>query len=106
VEEFRNTKVQETLERIARIPAQGLESVPLKELVSVVSQIDFSAVARTREFLVRMREFLNAVEQEVATQERTAGDADPTAQAEAIDQAFATISAQLDALVQPTEVDA
>ena len=53
-----------------------------------------------------MNEFLNAVEQEVATLERTAGDADPIVQAAAIDQAFATISAHLDAVAQPTEVDA
>jgi hypothetical protein len=53
-----------------------------------------------------MNEFLNAVEQEVVTLERTAGDADPVTQAAAIDQAFASISAQLDAAAQPTEVDA
>lgn len=106
VEDFRNTKLQETLQKISRIPAQGLDSAPVKELVSVVSQIDFSTIARTREFLVRMNEFINAVEQEVAVLERTAGDADPAVQSAAIDQAFATISANLSALAQPMEVDA
>ncbi len=106
VEDFRKTTLQETLEKIARIPPQGLESVPVTDLVSIVSQIDFSAIARTREFLARMNDFLKAVEQEVATLERTAGDADPVAQAAAIDHAFAAISAALDAVAQPTEVDA
>jgi hypothetical protein len=106
VEDFRNTKLQDTLERIARLPAEGLESVAVTEMVSVVSQIDLSAIARTRKFVAQVNDFLKAVEQEVATLERTAGDADPVTQASAIDQAFAAISANLDAVTQATEVDA
>ncbi len=107
VEEFRMTRLKETLERIRRLPEGDLGSVPVQELVSVASHIDFSAILLTREFIGRMTRFVGAVEQEVAAKERTAEDADPITQAAAIDEALKKIAEALESLDQArSEVDA
>ena len=100
MKEFRKTRLQDTLERIGRLPTGDLASIPVQELVSVAAQIDFSAIARTREFISRMTRFIESVEKEVAAKERTAGDGDPVAQAEAIDEALNKIDAALESVVE------
>lgn len=100
VEEFRKTRLQEALERMGRLPAGDLGSVPVQDLISVASNIDFSTILRTRDFIGRMTRFVAAVEQEVAAKERTAGDADPAALAAAIDEALDEIADALDSVDQ------
>lgn len=99
IEEFRKTSLQETLEKIRRIPDGDLAAVPVMDLVSVAAQIDFSAIARTRNHITLLNQFMAGVEQQVAAKERTAGDADPAAQAVAIEEALDRIEAELNSLV-------
>lgn len=107
VEEFRKTRLQDTLEKIGRLPEIDLGSIPVQDLVSVAAQIDFSVIARTREFIQRMTRFVSGVEQELAAKERTAEDADPAAQAAAIEAALEKIESALQSVDQtPSEVDA
>ena len=98
IEEFRKTRLQETLEKLRRIPDGDLSAVPVMDLVTVASQIDFAVVARTQEFIRRMLAFLTGVEQQVTARVRTAGDADPEARAAAIEEALNTIEAGLASL--------
>jgi hypothetical protein len=107
VEDFRKTALQETLEKIGRLPEGEISSLSVQEMVGVASHIDFSAILRTREFIGRMTRFVAGVEQEVAARERTAGDADPAAQAGAIDEVLDKLAQVLES-VDPvrTEVDA
>jgi hypothetical protein len=102
IEEFRKTRLQDTLEKIRRIPEGDLASVSVMDLVSVAGQVDFSVIARTREFIKRVNLFVSGVDQSVAARERTAGDADPTALATAIEQKLDEIATALSTL--PEEV--
>lgn len=98
IEEFRKTRLQDTLEKIRRIPEGDIASVSVMDLVSVAGQVDFSVIARTREFIKRMNLFVSGVDQSVAARERTAGDADPTALATAIEQKLDEIATALSTL--------
>jgi hypothetical protein len=100
VEEFRKTRLQETLERIGRLPEGDVAAIPVQELVAVASHVEFAAILRTREFIGRMTRFVAGVEQEVAAKERTAGDADPVVQAAEIDAALDRIAGTLESLDQ------
>jgi hypothetical protein len=98
IEEFRKTRLQDTLEKIRRIPEGDLASVPVMDLVSVAAQVDFSVIARTQEFIKRMGLFTSGVDQLVVARERTAGDADPAALAIAIEQKLDEIATALSTL--------
>lgn len=95
IEEFRKTRLQDTLEKIRRLPEGDLASVPVTDLVSVAAQVDFTVIARTQEFIKRMGQFISGVEQQVAAKVRTAGDADPTALANAIEAKLDEIATAL-----------
>lgn len=92
IEEFRKTRLQDTIEKIRRIPEGDLASVRVMDLVSVAAQIDFAVIARTKDFIRRMALFMSGVGQLVTAKERTAGDADPTGLAVAIEKKLDEIS--------------
>jgi hypothetical protein len=98
IEDFRQTPVQDALDRIERVPPQELETASVDALLALVSQVDLSVVARTRASLKAIGEFLDAVDQEAARLEQTAQSADPEPKASAIDASLAAIDTDLRSL--------
>jgi hypothetical protein len=99
IEDFRQTPVQDALDRIERVPPQELETASVDALLALVSQVDLSVVARTRASLKTIGDFLDAVDQEATRLEQTAQSADPEPKASAIDASLVAIDTDLRSLI-------